>query len=422
MKTLHKTAALASISMAAMALSRPTAVMGHVRADASDPKAMMAELQTAVKAMQDKNDENLKAKVDDAVLTEHVDRINTAISEIQSNMEAQATALAASKIGAGGGQELADAEYSTAFASHFQKGMVETSLNKGADDEGGYLAPVEWDRTIGKELAVLNPMRRLARVQTIGNAGYKKLFNKGGTAAGWVGEEAARPETAAATFGIMAYGTGELYANPSATQGMLDDSEINLEQWLADEVKTKFATTEGTAFFSGDGTNKPTGILTYVTGAANAAVHPYGAVLQVTSGHASTIPDGDAIIKLIYGLPAEYQQNASFAMNRNTVQAVRLLKDGNGNYLWQPSFVAGEPATLGGYPLVEAADMPDVAANANSILFGDFNQTYIVIDRTGTRVMRDPYTNKPYVMFYTTKRVGGGLLDPNPMRALKISA
>jgi len=422
MKTLHKTAALASISLTTMAASKPTAVMGHVRADASDPKALMAELQTAVKAMQDKNDQALTAKVDDVVLTEHVDRLNTAISDIQANMEAQATAIAAAKFGAGGQGELADAEYSTAFASHFKKGKVEASLNKGADDEGGYLAPVEWDRTITDKLVILSPMRRLARVQTIGSAGYKKLFNKGGTASGWAGEETARPETATATFGQMTYGTGELYANPSATQGMLDDSEINTETWLADEVQTEFASTEGTAFFGGDGTNKPTGILTYVTGAANAAVHPYGAITQVNSGHASTIPDGDAIMNLIYDLPAAFQQNASFCMNRTSVLAIRKLKDGNGNYLWQPSLAAGEPATLAGRPLVESEDMPNIAANANAILYGDFMQAYIVIDRTGTRVLRDPYSNKPYVMFYTTKRVGGGLLNPQAMRALKIAA
>lgn len=420
MKNSLKLAASSAIALAA-ASPAPRAVIGHVRTDASDPKAMFAELNTAFAAFKEKNDESLGAKVDDIVLTEHVDRINAAISDIQAKMEDQANKIAATKIGAGAGSELADAEYSQAFASHFTKGAVEANLNKGADDQGGYLAPVEWDRTITDKLVIVSPMRSLCRLQTIGTAGYSKLFNKKGTDAGWVGEDDARPETGTATFGSLTYKAGELYANPAATQQMLDDSEVDLEAWLATEVEEKFAQMEGQAFISGNGTDKPTGLLNYVTGGANAATHPLGAISTINSGAAADITS-DGIIDLIYDLPAAYQQNASFIMNRRTVQKVRKRKDGQGNYLWQPTYAAGEPATLAGYRLTEIEDMPDVAANAVPIMFGDFQRGYIIIDRTGTRVMRDPYTSKPYVLFYTTKRVGGGLLNPQVFRAMKVAA
>ena len=212
-----------------------------------------------------------------------------------------------------------------------------------------------------------------------------------------------------------------MYANPSATQGMLDDGEIDVEAWLAGEVRTEFGRAEGAAFISGIGTNRPTGIMTYVTGAANAAAHPLGDIKLVNSGVADGIGDGDSIIKLIDTLPSAFTGNARFGMTRTTRGIVRLLKDGNGNYLWQPSFQVGVPSTLAGYPISELPNMPAIAANSIPILFGDFRETYLIIDRTGTRVLRDPYTNKPYVHFYTTKRVGGGLKNPEPMKGLKIA-
>lgn len=167
---------------------------------------------------------------------------------------------------------------------------MQAALNKGADGEGGYLAPVEWDRTITDKLVLVSQMRQLATVQPVSGAGLTKLFNLGGTASGWVGETAARPQTSTGTFASLGFGWGEIYANPAATQQILDDSAINLEAWLAGEVETEFSKQEGAAFFSGDGANKPFGILTYVTGGANAAKHPFGAIKAVNSGAAARSP------------------------------------------------------------------------------------------------------------------------------------
>jgi HK97 family phage major capsid protein len=362
----------------------------------------------------------VKAGLPASDITAKVEKIGADLDAFQKALDEHSVKMAALEMGGGGGAKLRDAEYTDAFKAHVKKGDINAALNKGADEQGGYLTPIEWDRTITNKLVLISPMRELCQVQSVSKAGFSKLFNLGGTASGWVGETDARPQTNTGTFASLAFGSGEIYANPAATQGILDDSEIDLETWLAGEVQTQFAKQEGLAFVSGDGSKKPTGILTYVTGAANAAAHPFGAIEVVNSGAAADITS-DGIIDLIYDLPSAFTGNARFTMNRNTQRSVRKLKDGQGNYLWQPSYVAGQPATLAGYPVKEVPDMPDVAANSTPILFGDFQQTYLIVDRIGVRVLRDPYTAKPYVLFYTTKRVGGGLLNPEPMRAMKIA-
>lgn len=397
---------------------------GGVRADAGDATRILAQLQTAVAEMRAEHDRSiadLRRGQQDVVRAEKIGRVDAQVAELQAELDRINARMAAHTVPGGGLQRpLRDADYSQAFLAHMRRGDVQASLTKGTAADGGYLAPVEWDRTITDRLRLISPMRQLCRQQSISGTGFTKLFNLLGTASGWVAETAARPTTGTPTFGQMGYAPMELYANPNATQQMLDDAEIDLEAWLAGEVETEFAQKEGLAFVSGSAAGVPAGILTYVTGGANAAVHPYGAILLVASGLAAAIT-ADNFIDLVYALPQAFQQNAKFAMNRNTLAIIRKFKDADGNYLWQPSYVAGQPSTLLGYPVVEVPDMPNVAANAVPVLFGDFERTYLIVDRIGTRVLRDPFTNKPYVQFYTTKRVGGGLLNPEPMRGLRVA-
>lgn len=395
-----------------------------VRADVTMPevKALVDNLGKAFAAFREEHTKQLeavKAGLPTSDITAKVEKIDTHVTELQKAVDEANVKMAAVQMG-GNGVPLKDKEYSDAFRAHFKRGDVSASLNKGTAPEGGYLAPVEWDRTITDRLVLVSPMRAICAVQPISTAGFTKLFNNRGTTSGWVGEKAARPETNTPTFGSLAYTTGEIYANPSATQAMLDDAEVNLEAWLASEVETEFAYQEGIAFLSGDGSNKPFGILTYITGGANAAAHPWGAIQAVKSGAAAAITS-DSIIDLTIALPSAYTADARFTMNRNAQGAVRKLKDGQGNYLWQPSYQAGQPATLAGYPITEVPGMPDVAANSTPLLFGDFKRGYQIVDRVGVRVLRDPFSNKPYINFYTTKRVGGGLLNPDVLKALKIS-
>lgn len=403
----------------------PRGIMG-VYAEApsnAEVKALVEGLQTAFaqfKAEHTKQLEEVKAGRSGADQEAKLQQINGALDALQKEVEDAHTKIAAGQMG-GAGAGLRDKEYTESFNAHMRKGDVQAALNKGVAEEGGYLTPVEWDRTITDKLRDESPMRQLARVQPTSKAGWSKLFNMGGTASGWVGETDARPETATPVLASLGFGHGEIYAQPAATQQLLDDSEINIEAWLAEEVQAEFAEQEGAAFISGDGVKKPAGILTYVTGGANAAKHPFGAIKAVNSGAAADI-SSDAALDLIYGLPKKYRQNAQFLTNNLTIAKLRKLKDGDGNYLWQPSAQAGQPATFHGYGLAEDENMPDVAANSLPMLFGDFKRGYLIIDRMGVRVLRDPYTKKPYVLFYTTKRVGGGVQNPECLRALKVAA
>lgn len=392
------------------------------RADISDPRALIESLNKAVKALRDEHDaqiKEIKAGYADVVKTEQIAKINASVSEMQAAVDEVNIKLASIATNAGKGNRVKDPEYTEAFGAFMKKGDVQASLNKGTAADGGYVTPTEWDRTINDELKLVSPVRQLMSVREVGVAAASKLVNKHGTASGWVGETAARPETASPQLAPLPITWGEIYANPGASQQVLDDALIDLEQWLKDEVLLEFAAQEGAAVISGNGTNRPNGILTYVTGGANAAAHPSGAITTVASGAVGALTS-DGIVDLVYALPSAFTGNASFAMNRATHGLVRKLKDSTNNYLWQPSYAAGQPATLQGYPLVEVPDMPNVATGAKAILFGDFKRCYEIYDRIGVRVLRDPFTNKPYVLFYTTKRVGGICVNPQCMKAINV--
>lgn len=421
-RLLAGSAALCALSAAA----RPQAIAGVVRADASDPKAMISQVNAAFEEFKRKNEEAVGAKADDAVVKAELKTLNDAIDGFQSTIDDLNAKIAA---GAAGGNVIGDLQgdpdYVKAFKAHMRKGdnagaEVQAAMTKGTDADGGYLAPVEWDRTITGKLKQVSPIRANARVISITTNGFKKLFTDRAVGSGWVGETASRPATSTPQIASLDFPLGEIYANPAISQQLLDDAAIDLEAWLADEVQTEFARQEGIAFLSGDGTNKPHGILTYVTGAANAARHPWGAIQTINSGAAAALTS-DGFIDLFYSIPTEFRANAKLYTNRGSQAAMRKLKDGQGNYLWQPSYAAGQPATLAGETIVEVPDMPAVGANAIAALYGDMEATYLVVDRVGIRVLRDPYTNKPFVHFYTTKRVGGGVYNPEPMRALKVA-
>jgi HK97 family phage major capsid protein len=210
---------------------------------------------------------------------------------------------------------------------------------------------------------------------------------------------------------------------PAATASLLEDSAVNLDQWIAQEVEQVFAQQEGAAFVSGDGSNKPKGFLSYT--AVDNGSWTWGNIGYIASGAAGAFAGSnpaDALIDLVYAVKAGYRQNGNFVMNRRTQAAVRKFKDTTGQYLWQPPAIAGGKASLMTFPVIEAEDMPDIAANSLSIAFGDFGRGYLVVDRAGVSVLRDPYTAKPYVLFYTTKRVGGGVQDFDAIKVMKFAA
>ena len=298
------------------------------------------------------------------------------------------------------------------------------SISGAVPGDGGYAVPREIDALIAAQLKKISPIRSIAQVVQTGSAGYRKLITNSGTASGWVSETAARPMTNTPSFTEIAPPSGELYANPAASQAMLDDAGFDLETWLANEIAMEFARAEGAAFISGSGTNQPKGFLGAPTAATSDAVRAFGTLQFLVSGNASSFDAAPELklIDLIHALKSGHRQGASWVMNSATLAQVRKWKAADGSFLWQPGIMEGHPDRLLGYPVVEAEDMPDVAAGAFPIAFGNFRAGYLIAERSATAILRDPYTNKPFVHFYATKRIGGQVLDSDAIKLLKISA
>jgi HK97 family phage major capsid protein len=390
----------------------------------ADTEALVAELMGAFEEYKRTNEGRLgeleRRGAADALTEEKLGRLNQVLDGAKAAIDRANLERARPRLEAGGPAGFgAGDEYKDAFAAYVKRGE-EKALSVGSNADGGYLVPVETDTEITRLMTAISPIRSLASVRKVSNATYKKPVTTAGLATGWVAETASRPQTDSQSIDALNFPTAELYAMPAATAQFLDDAAVDVGQWIADEVNAAFAQQEGTAFVNGNGTNKPKGFLAETTVAE--ASWAWGKLGYVTTGVSGALPasdQSDVLIDLVYALKAGYRQNASFVMNRKTQAVLRKLKDDAGNYLWQPAASADGKATLMGFPLVEAEDMPDIAANSLSIAFGDFSRGYLVVDRTGVNVLRDPYSAKPYVLFYTTKRVGGGVQDYDAIKLLK---
>ncbi|MFU7527323.1 phage major capsid protein [Qipengyuania sp. ASV99] len=325
-----------------------------------------------------------------------------------------------------GGAPAIDAEVKGFVDGYLRRGRETEvkSINGATPADGGFAVPRQIDAMIARELVEISPIRAIAQVVQTGTSGYRKLVATGGTASGWVSETALRPETATPNFAEIAPPSGDLYANPAASQSMLDDAAFDLETWLASEISIEFARAEGMAFVDGTGTNQPQGFLRAGTSTAEDGVRSFGQLQYIGSGNATgfdAAPDA-RLIDLIHALKSGHRQGASFVMNSSTLASVRKLRTADGAFLWQPGLVDGQPDRLLGYPVIEAEDMPDVAAGEFPIAFGNFRHGYLIAEHSATRVLRDPFSNKPFVHFYATKRVGGQVLDSNAIKLLKIEA
>jgi HK97 family phage major capsid protein len=390
------------------------------------------EMMRAFEAFKEANDRRLDKRDSDVVLEEKLARIDRTVDAQSRKLDDFALKSARPALGGERAQQRSASalEHKAAFEAYVREGeasglraLEAKAMSIGSNADGGYLVPPEIETTIGQRLAVISPIRSIAGVQTISSNIYKKPFMTAGPAVGWVGETDARAQTASPTLDELSFPAMELYAMPAATATLLEDSAVNIDQWLAQEVEQVFAAQEGTAFVAGDGSNKPTGFLSYTT--VDNDDWTWGNIGYVASGAAGAFPSSnpsDVLVDLIYAVNAGYRQNAVFVMNRKTQSAIRKFKDAGGDYLWQPPTGPGSKASLMTFPVIEAEDMPDIAANSLSIAFGDFNRGYLVVDRAGVTVLRDPYSAKPYVLFYTTKRVGGGVQDFDAIKLLKFAA
>ena len=295
------------------------------------------------------------------------------------------------------------------------------ALSVGSDPDGGYTVDPDTSGRIVEKVYETSPMRQVASVQTIGTDALEGLFDLDQAAFGWVNETGARTETGTPELGKWRIPVHEVYANPTATQKMLDDSMVNIEQWLAMKVSDRFTRAENAAFINGDGIAQPRGILTYPDGTTlPGTVERFKT--GVNGGFAADGSGGDVLINTVYGLKQAYRSGARWAMPKAVTAEVRKIKDVDGMYLWQPGIAAGQPATLLGFPVIEFEDMPGLDTGSLSIAFGNFGEAYQIVDRAGVRVLRDPYSNKPYVQFYTTKRTGGDVLNFEAYKLIEFSS
>ena len=398
--------------------------------------AAFDEFMEAFEAFKDVNDRRLgeieQKLTADVVTRDKMDRINRAVDEQKTLLDQMLLKKARPAVGSGGGHELSPEaeEHKAAFDAYVRRGdeaglreLEAKAFSAGTGADGGYLVPPETDTEIGRRISIASPMRALSTVRTVSTAVLKKPFAASGLSTGWVAETAGRPQTNTPQLSELSFPTMELYAMPAATQALLDDSAVDIEAWIAGEVDLVFAEQEGDAFIRGDGINRPKGFLSYTAVAEGAWT--WGNLGYVATGAAGawkTTGPSDTLVDVIYALKAGHRQNGTFMMNRKTQADVRKFKDADGNYLWRPPASAGQPASLMGFPIAEAEEMPDVGANALAVAFGDFRAGYLVVDRAGVRILRDPYSAKPYVLFYTTKRVGGGVQNFEPIKLVRFAA
>ena len=386
----------------------------ETKALSSDAQSIVAELMTTFEAYKQANDERLaeiEAKgTSDPLLQEKLDKMDRRLDTLSlKSIRASEDDLAP-----------ADNEHDQAWARYVRTGdesglsrLDTKALSAGTADQGGYVAPPELDRLIEARLRQSSPMRQIATVKQTTAGVYRKPVSLG-IQADWAGETQTRRESTTSGLSLLEFPAGELYAMPAATQTLLEDSYADIDEWLAEEVDASFSAQESRAFISGNGLNKPKGFLDYPI--VPESSHIWGRIGSVDGDF--TVDDAsDQLIDLIYTPQSQFRANARFVMNRQTTATVRKLKDPDGRYLWAPG-IAGEASTILGYPVTEIEDMTDIGENQPAIAFGDFRRAYLIADRQGARVLRDPFSAKPYVLFYTTKRVGGGVQNFDALKVM----
>lgn len=417
-------------------------------ASAAEVKQALDKLQKTVAESRALYEKGMK----DAVSRDQMKKYDTAIDALQDDLQRMAKKLNRTPTTTMGGEstetkadrdfgalfmgnpDAADAgtrrrEYKSAMGSYLRMGDKALSndqvkaLTAGIDSQGGYLVETARSADIIKRLYETSAMREIASVITISTKSIEYPLDRDDVGYEWVGETTSRSETSTARIGQLEIPVHEIAAKPHISQNLLDDAMVDVEGWLAAKVADRFARAENSSFVIGNGTAKPRGFLASPVSTADDASRPFGTLQVINSGSNGSIgSNADKLIDIVYSLKAAYRQNARWTMNRKMQSDIRKLKDAEGNYIWQPSIVAGQPATLLGYAITEFADMPDPATGSNSIAFGDFRSGYQIVDRAGISVLRDPFSAKPWVQFYTRKRVGGSVIDSDAIRILKLVA
>ena len=393
----------------------------------SEIKARIDRLGNAWEQFKAVNDRRLteveKRGAADPLTDTHLGSITAKLDEYKDRLGKMEVSFRRPDFGDGSNVVMEDelrSAHKEAFRNYLRKGaegdlynLQTKSLSVSSDPDGGYLVSPQLSQNIVAAVFETSPMRQLASVEVISSDALEIIEDKDEAVAGWTTESASVSDTGTPQIAKKTIAVHELYAQPKATQKLIDDAAIDIEAWLAAKIADIFSRKENTAFISGDGVGKPRGILTYDSGTS------WGQIEQVSSGSSGAVT-ADKLVELFYSLKEAYATRAAFLMNRATVDAVRKLKDSTNQYLWNPGLAMGSPDTLMGIPVYQAADMPVPAADSLSIAVGDFKSAYQIVDRSGIRVLRDPFTDKPFVKFYTTKRVGGDVVNFEAIKVMKL--
>ncbi|MFH1806835.1 MAG: phage major capsid protein [Pseudomonadota bacterium] len=435
--------------------------------DLADPKSIVDKLQDTFAKFQAENDAALNGKAN----SETVDNMNADITELKAALEKAKKDAARAMIGGIGGGDTATAakhaatfmtrargkrakvgdpadieayqNYVTAFGDLVRGGLnadllgtdIRAALSVGSDREGGYMVPAEMSSEMERRLFDTSPIRQIARVMTIGSSAWEAPYKSSkGESGGWVGERQSRAATGTGTVGVQRIETHEQYAYPEVTQSMLDDGMMDVEGFIIDDTEDEMIRVENAAAVTGDGVMKPKGFLSYKDTAvttSDAAGRPWGKLQYIPMGDAGAFPtlspsgaaNPDCLIDVITSLNAAYRAGSVWTMNSLCESVIRKMKDGEGRYLIGMSQIEGSlEFDIHGYPIVNMEDMPDIAADSFPIAYGNFRRGYYLIDRMGFRLLRDPYTNKPYVGFYMTKRTGGDVRNYDAIKLVKAAA
>lgn len=424
------------------------------------------EIGKTVAEMRKNNDEMLKAKADGKAVSDleakaaALDKRLDELAELKSEFDK--FVLESQRPGASKGDENAEAEckqwnamlradfqskgrsipaevsvdayaqYKSAFYSLVRHGDIERlsaderkALSAGSDPDGGYLLPTPTVGRMVKRVYEQSTMRQLANVLTISTDALEGIVDNDEADAGWVSEMGARNDTDTPQVGKYRIEAHEMYAQPKVTQKLIDDAATDVEAWLADKVADKFARVEGNAFWNGNGVGQPRGLAAYTTAATGDGSRAWGTFEHVLTGANGDFhtTKADPLQDLLGAFKDQYLQNASFAMRREVRTKLRKLKEATSDrYLWEPSMQAGQPDRLLGYPVRIDQYIPAITTGSLSLAFGDFREAYTIVDRIGVRTLRDPYTAKPYIRFYSTKRTGAGAVNTEAVKFLKFAA
>ncbi len=384
--------------------------MKKVNLKAHEDMATKGYVSAELKAMQDKLSEVIAVSEDAKEAAEKAEAnskarkvVETAVDGMSADSRRKHTALFKYLKG-----QTLSAEESNELALHNK------AMGTFEGQDGGYAVVPEFDRAIIQVIRETSPIRPYAEVISVGTDRIEEPYEGSDFTSGWIGEEADRPETDSGTLKMVAWDVHEQYAMPAITQKLLDDAYFDVEGYVTQKLANLFARTENTAFVSGNGVGKPRGFLTYDSGTS------FNQIEQVNSGSAGVVTY-NGLIDLVFALKDGYLPGSVFMMKRSIVKEIRKLVDGDGRTLWTPPF-AGTPASMMEFPVVRADDMPAAASASLSIAFGNFREAYRIVDRIGTRILRDPYTKKGYIRIYTTKRVGGGCKNFEALKLQKLSA